>query len=151
MLYLAVSVTRCWNKKWPQSFSSKSYIFQSCPNRQFQNIWTTFARKFCCQDLSKIAQSGHTALRVLKKDAKGRFHYLFLSLFPFVFASLFLFFILFMSIRLNLPCSQSLFLSLCPIVLSRVHTGAFYAVSCCVSGKQTIFNLRHNENSQRTL
>ena len=64
------SVTRCWSKKQPNfskscpkcsqcSFYIRVTIFEIAQN--VANHFGLFCFKFCCQELSKIAQSGHTA------------------------------------------------------------------------------------------
>ena len=70
-LLLPVSLTRCWNKSCPNvsnscpisnhsSLNSKSEIFNIA--QRVSKYLRYFCKKICCQELSKMAQSGHTEL-----------------------------------------------------------------------------------------
>ena len=78
--FLTSTVTRCWTKKQPK-------FYKQCPKRgattvllKTQTMLFTGAQKIgeylsnfcwekCCQELEKIAQSGHTAYILVKAEA----------------------------------------------------------------------------------
>ena len=70
LLLVVSSVTRRWNQKLPNftwncpkvatHFLHNSDIIIKSP-KSHQNIWATFCETICCQELVKIAQSGHTS------------------------------------------------------------------------------------------
>ena len=66
------NVSKSCPKSSNSSFVHKIKVFQHCP-KSCQSFWATFVTNFVAQELSKITQSGHTALR-RELDLKSQLH-----------------------------------------------------------------------------
>ena len=70
---VATSVTRCWNKKLPKISEScpKKFLLEKCFFEKAEIVTNYLflvivSNSICCQELSNIAQSGHTVFEFQK-------------------------------------------------------------------------------------